>query len=84
MKLEQALTQLQRSILRGMPSVPPSVRSRLARVLSNATHGKVVVARSTSYPDAAVHGYPQVNAAYASYGEAMTLVGDACGSLYPS
>jgi hypothetical protein len=81
-KLERALEGLDRKITAAVPVVPASVGSRLTTVQTNLRVGKAVVVNSTDFSDVVRHGYAQLNAVYAAYGDAATLVGDACGSLY--
>jgi hypothetical protein len=81
-KLARALEGLDREITAAIPVVPVLVRARLTTVRTNLRVGKVAVINSTDFGDVVRHGYVQLNAAYASYGDAATLVGDACGSLF--
>jgi hypothetical protein len=81
-KLEAALVRLDRTLARGTPSLPVAVRARLEVVRTNARRGIVAVRASTSFGDADRRGYAELNVASAAYGQATTLVGDACDSLY--
>ena len=71
-----------RALGRGIPVVPPPVRSRFEVLLANVRRGELEVRSDASFNEVAFNGYVEVDAAHASYGAASKLVGDACGSLY--
>ena len=83
-RLEATLAWLDASLTRGLPVVPAVVQERFNGVQANVRRGEPVVAASTSFADLMHHGYVELNAAVSTYGQAVTLVGDACGSLYVS
>ena len=82
LQLKDTLARLDASLTRGLPVVPRAVQSRFAIVRGSVRRGASIVTTSRSLVDLRSHGYVEVNAAYSAYGEAVTLVGDACGSLY--